>query len=290
MADQSGATEFITHVSADEFVPEIWSASAVVSRENEHVFPGLVNRQFESELTFGDTIHVPTVGSLPTRTKTAETAIVYEQKDESNIDIVINQDEYVAIALERRARIQTNRNLLETYSPKMGIALGEAVDDKFATAVKSLSGSQGAVNTALTVAFILQSLVDLDDAKVPIEGRSFIFSPAEVNNIIQQEKFVSTDYSLIHGGNENARMMDRAPIASLRDGTPIYRSTNLEAPSQGGHNNVVFHRETWALVMQMSPTTYTMWDIDFFADKVAMNQLYGLKEMRDDHGVWLKGA
>ena len=33
-----------------------------------------------------------------------------------------------------------------------------------------------------------------------------------------------------------------------------------------------------------------MRDIDYLCDKVAIQQLHGSREMRDDHGVWLKGA
>ena len=42
--------------------------------------------------------------------------------------------------------------------------------------------------------------------------------------------------------------------------------------------------------MQMTPDMHTMFDIDYFADKVAIEQLYGEQVMRSDHGVWIKGA
>jgi hypothetical protein len=33
-----------------------------------------------------------------------------------------------------------------------------------------------------------------------------------------------------------------------------------------------------------------MYDIDYFADKVAIEQLYGIAEVRDDHAVFIQGA
>jgi len=71
----TGTTEFVDNTTADAFIPELWSNEAIVARENRLVFANLVNRAFESELTFGDTIHVPSVTDLSARTKSANTAI-----------------------------------------------------------------------------------------------------------------------------------------------------------------------------------------------------------------------
>ena len=64
----------------------------------------------------------------------------------------------------------------------------------------------------------------------------------------------------------------------------------MEGSNPAGHDNTLFQKESLALVMQMNPTMHSMFDIDYFADKVAIEQLYGTQEMRDDHGVWIKGA
>ena len=71
---------------------------------------------------------------------------------------------------------------------------------------------------------------------------------------------------------------------------PVYKTVNVEGSNAAGHDNAMFHRTALALVRQMSPKTFTMFDIDYLARKVATEQVYGSKEMRDDHGVWLKGA
>ena len=73
-------------------------------------------------------------------------------------------------------------------------------------------------------------------------------------------------------------------------GMPIYRSVNVEGTNSAGHDNGMFQKEAVALVMQIAPKTYHQFDIDYIVDKVVIEQLYGTQEMRDDHGVWLKGA
>jgi len=71
---------------------------------------------------------------------------------------------------------------------------------------------------------------------------------------------------------------------------PAYVSTNTEGSNAAGHDNGMFQKEALALVVQMKPTAHSMYDIDYLVDKVAIEQLYGTREMRDDHGVWMKGA
>ena len=67
-------------------------------------------------------------------------------------------------------------------------------------------------------------------------------------------------------------------------------SVNGEGTNAAGHDNTMFHTESYALVMQQDPKAYHQFDIDFIVDKVAMTQLYGTKEMRDDHAVFMKGT
>ena len=71
---------------------------------------------------------------------------------------------------------------------------------------------------------------------------------------------------------------------------PVYKSVNVEGTNAAGHHNTMFHMDALALVMQIQPTTHTFFDIDYLAYKAVVEQLYGVKEMRDDHGVWMKGA
>jgi hypothetical protein len=52
----------------------------------------------------------------------------------------------------------------------------------------------------------------------------------------------------------------------------------------------MFQRQALALVMQERPTVFQQFDIDYLVDKVVVEQLYGVLEMRDDHGVFVKGA
>jgi hypothetical protein len=42
--------------------------------------------------------------------------------------------------------------------------------------------------------------------------------------------------------------------------------------------------------MQMDPTTHRWLDINYLANKIVTEQLYGVKIMREDHASWHKAA
>jgi N4-gp56 family major capsid protein len=285
----TGATEFIDNTTADVFIPELWSMEAIVERENQLVFANLVDRKFEKGLSYGDTIHVPGVSNLAVRTKSTNGAIDYETVTESNTDISIATHQYVAIALENITRVQNNRDQLKLYAGKLGYALAQAVDDVLAGLVDNFGTNiVGTLAVELTDDELLRARQYLDDADAPQESRVMIVSPAQETGLLKLDRFVHNDYDSVHGpGRETG--LEKAYVSSFM-GMPIYRSVNVEGTNSAGHDNAMFQKEAIALVMQISPKTYHQFDIDYIVDKVVIEQLYGTQEMRDDHGVFMKGA
>lgn len=287
----TGATEFIDSTTADVFIPEVWSKGAIVARENRLVFAMLVDRRFEDGLTFGDVIHVPSVGNLAARTKTkaSNAAITYETVTETNTDITVATWEYAAIAVESIIKIQANRDMLKLYSGKMGYALALAVDDVLAGLPDNFDNAVGTLAAGLSDDDILRARQYLDDADAPQEGRYMVVAPAEESNLLKLDRFVRNDYSMLHGAGSAVTGLERAYVVSFL-GMPIYKSVNVEGTNAAGHDNTMFQREALALVMQMSPTAHSQYDIDYLVDKVVLEQLYGTLEMRDNHGVFMRGA
>lgn len=283
----TGATEFVDVTTADAFIPEIWSAGAIVAREAELVFAKLVDRKYEQNLKFGDTIHVPSIGNLATRTKSANTAITFETVTEANTDILINTYDYAAMAVEEIIKVQANRDLMQAYSGKMGYALALAVDDALAALVDDFTQSVGTLALNLTYDDLLRARQYLDDAEAPLEGRVIVVSPAEEASFMKLDHFINTDYVTSGTGQTTDRA--KGYIGSWL-GMPVHKSTNVEGTNAAGHDCGMMQSEALAMVMQSAPRTYTMFDIDYLVDKVAMTQIYGVKEMRDNHGVWMKAA
>jgi hypothetical protein len=286
----TGAEEFIDNTTAVSFIPEIWSPLAIVAREAQLVFAKLIDRKFEDGLAIGDKLNIPNISDLAARQKTANAAITYETVTESNTTITVDQWYYAAIAVESITKVQSDRDMLSAYAGKLGYALGLNVDDALASQVEADWSGQtvGTLAAENTYHDYLRAIQYLDDANAPPDSRYFVISPASEVGLLKMDTYINNDYTNIHGtGRESA--LDKAYISSFL-GVPVYKSTNVDGTNSAGHDNTFFQKEAQALIMQMTPAMHTMYDIDYFADKVAIEQLYGEQVMRSDHGVWIKGA
>lgn len=285
----AGTTEFVDNTTADVFIPEIWSQEAIVARENRLVFAGLVNRRFESDvMRMGDVIHVQSVGNLAARSKAINTAISFETVTETNTDITIATYEYAAMAVEDVTAVQANRDLFAIYAGKMGYALDLAVDDVLAGLVDNFSQIVGTLAVELSYDDLLRARQYLDDADAPDNERALVVSPAQESGMMKLDHFIGRDYKESQGVTTG--MNGNRAWFGMWLGMPVYKSVNVEGTNSAGHDNGMFHREALALVMQMKPKFESARDIDFLVDKVAGQQLYGTREIRDDHGVFARGA
>jgi hypothetical protein len=286
----TGAAEFIDVVTADVFIPEIWSKYAVIARESKCVFAGLVDRRFEKDvMQMGDTVNIPNISNVGVVAKSlsANAATLYETVTETKQQLTIGTWNYTAIAIETATKKQVDRNLLAAYAPKQQYALTLAIDDALAAYPDDFSQSVGTLLVPLTYDDVLRAKQYLDDADVPMSDRNIVISPAQEAEFRKLDQFINRDYnSLQEGLNLGSR---EAYLGTWMD-IPVYRSTNVEGSNAAGHDNTMFHKEALALVVQMDPTTHNFFDIDYFAYKVAVEQLHGSKEIRDDHGVWMPGA
>ena len=285
---ESSSTAFIDTTTAAPYIDEKWSQHSLVARESALIWAELVDRRYESDLNSGDTIHVNSVSNLAASNKIANTAVTYENYTEDQTDISIDQHGYHAIACETIVDYQSYMAQLELYAPKQGYALGLQVDDSVAGLPDDLDNSVGTLAVELTDDNLLRARQYLNDANAPMENRAIGISPAQEAGFLKLDRFVNSDYSMIHGDSaSDAR--DRAFVGTWMR-MPIYVSTNIEGANATGHDNCMWQEQAFALVMQTMPKTYRQFDIDYLTTKVVVEQLYGFREMRDDHAVWMKGA
>src|SRR3990167_8414897 len=195
----TGSTEFIDSTTADVFIPELWSRGAIVARENKLVFARLVDRKYEDDLAYGDTVHVGSVGNLAARTKTkaSNAAITYETVTETNTDITVATWEYAAIAVESIVKVQGNRDQLKLYAGKMGYSLALAVDDVLAGLVDDVTNAVGTLAVENTDDDWIRARQYLNDANADQKNRAIVISPAAEAGLLKLERFVHADYATL---------------------------------------------------------------------------------------------
>lgn len=284
------ATEYVDLTTGDAFIPEVWGPQSLEARESALVLADLVDRRFEDAVkSYGDTIHVTPISNLTVVTKngSANAATLWETVTETNIDVTIGTWQYHGLAVEFMVQRQARLDILKAYAGKQGYALAQAVDDVLAGLIDDFSHAGGTLGVPNTYEEILTGNQALDDADAPSRDRVLYVSPATKAALYQMDQFVNGDYSKL---NANVKGSIRDNNIGTWLGLPVIVSTNVEGSNAAGHDNGIFQREALALVMQIEPEPMSMRDLDSMTNKVVVQQLYGVKEMRDDHGYWLKGA
>ena len=280
----TGATEFIDLTTADVFLGEVWAKDVTEEREDSLVFGNVCDRSLESDLKKGQIVRKQEISNLAAREKSANTAITYETVTETEGTVTVNQHYYAAFAVEDIIKIQSMQDLQSRYTKKLGYALALQEDDTLAALIDdgTITQTVGTLATGLSYDNLVRADQYLNDAFVPQDQRYLIISPAEKANCLKMPEFTNKDY------NPGNAVVSGALGEIL--GYKIHVTGNVDGTNAAGHDNVMLHTESIAIVSQMQPKVVHQYDIDYLCDKVVSQELFGTGIMRADHAVWCKGA
>jgi hypothetical protein len=210
----------------------------------------------------------------------------------------INRHYEASYLVEDRLKAQSKYNLLQEYSDKAGYAIGGRIDSDIAGLYSTLSQTVGNSTTDITDANIVRAIQYLDDANAPQTDRYFVIKPAGLAHIRLIDKFSRWD-SLGLNANPAAGAGGLANVGSVvrRIGpngfvgtvynVEVYMSTNLteESGTSDTIHNLLFHKEAFALGMQLKPRTQFQYKQEYLGNLATTDALWGFAEYRDAFGV-----
>jgi hypothetical protein len=291
------ATGNVTVTTAANFIPEIWSKDAKIAVESNLVYAKRVLRQFEAELEFGDTLHIPDISNLTVGDKTANTDVTFETITEGKTDITVDKHKYAAFKIEDIVKIQANQDLMARYTGKIGYGLAKVMDSSLGALYSGFSQSVGTQGSAVSDTNIRRAVQYLDDADAPAGERSWVVKPSAISDILGTDKFVRADavgylmqMSPIISGMLARGESNPAEVKGYFGqiyGVSVFVSTNVASSGTSPitYHNLFFHREAMALVVQADIRVQTDYNIRSLADEVVGDVLYGVSEYRDAFGV-----
>ncbi len=260
-----------------------------------------VNKRLES-VQPAQTIYVGRKSNLTTSTKVNLVAntILYEAITENAQTVTVSTVEYAAFLVEDPAQAVIRFDVAEAYGKKIGYALTRGREVTLAALVASLSQTVGTLASELNETHYLAAHQKLLEAGITgddgqdVDGETSIFlSPAAWIDALQVDAFVNRQY------NTSGNAIQRARIGNIY-GHPVFVS-NLVTSNSSGHDNVLFQRDCFALVVNKEVPVRSQWDITHIAQAVVGWNLYGAAELdyppetpggaaaTDARGVWLKG-
>lgn len=210
-------------MSIKNFIPTIWSTKILQHMRDNLVYGGLVNRDYEGEITRrGSSVEVfmpgeVTIKDMPTRTYGDTKAIreidAPEGMEMQKVTLLIDQEKYFNFGVDDVDKVQMNLDLMNSYTESASYGFQSTIEKHIAGIMakeaKLVLGSDEQP-VALTSENIYKQLikmkVGLDKANVPPIGRFVVLPPEAEGLLLEDNKFVYVGTSSSEDSLKNGKV------------------------------------------------------------------------------------
>ena len=283
------------------FIPEIWSGKLIENFYDATVLAAISNTDYEGEIRqYGDTVNIRTTPEITIRDYVKGQTLTVENPDKPKIQLLIDKGEYFACVEDDVDKIQSDVNLMDTWSKdaseRMKIKIDQrvltdilpdvAATNKGATAgEQSASFNLGTIGAPLTVTkdgassttSVVDLLVDLgtvlDEANCP-EAQRYVVIPAKMAGLIKKSEL--KDASL----TGDSMSIVRNGRLGMVDRFTIYVSHNLNV-SSGKYSLIAGHKMGFTFASQMT-NMETIRSESTFGNIIRGLQVYGYKVVKGE--------
>jgi hypothetical protein len=294
----------VTNTSAAKFIPEIWSDEVIAAYKSNLIMANAVKKMSMTGKK-GDVIHVPKPTRGQAHAKAAGTAVTIQNTVESEVLITINKHFEFSRLIEDITEVQALASLRQFYTGDAGYGLAKQVDDDLFNLGKSFGNGDGSsfvntgsfqVNTtsglleaydadgtadigAFTDAIFRGLIQKMDDADVPMDGRTFVVPPSLRNIIMGIERYNSADFV-------DGKGTVTGKIGNLY-GVDVLVSSNVPTLESGVRGAQLIHKDTSVLAEQQGVRSQTQYKQEFLGTLYTADTLYGVQVMRPEAGFTL---
>lgn len=280
----------ISATPASVFRPNIWSKEVLMFVKSNLVLLPLIKHYDADVQSSGQTLEIPNVSAISANLKAANTVVTLNYNTETKTTITLNKHYESSFIVEDLVKVQSAYDLRSDYTQAAAYAIAEKVDSDLATNMtstwKTASQAYGAYGTALNDNLILTVNRYLSENKAPRSDRALVVHPKGEAEMLAIDKYVRYD-ALGVGGSENA--IASGKIGRIY-GVDVFMSQNLVYldTATDEYNHLMFHKEAWAVAMQMQPRTQAQYKQEYLGWLVTVDVLYGHTSLRSNFGYVVK--
>lgn len=287
------------------FIPEIWSGKLIENFYDATVLAAISNTDYEGEIRqYGDTVNIRTTPEITIRDYMKGQTLTVDNPDKPKIQLLIDKGEYFACIEDDVDKVQSDINLMDTWSKDASERMKIKIDQRVLTDLLPDIGSlnKGATAGAISASFnlgttgapltvtkdgaasttaVVDLLVDLgtvlDEANCPEQGR-FVVIPARMAGLIKKSEL--KDASLTGDGTtivRNGRL-------GMIDRFTVYVSHNLKKDGTGAatkYNVIAGHKMGFTFASQMT-NMETIRAESTFGNIIRGLQVYGYKVVKPE--------
>ena len=302
MANSFAAGSTVTRDIANNFIPDLWSDEVIGAYKQNLVLANVVTK-LSHKGKKGDSIHIPVPSRGAAASKTANTQVTLQDSANAVVTINVNKHYEYSKLIEDIAETQALASMRKFYTDDAGYALATQVDDDLFALVEGLQGGTvggtsgdawetaviggdgstlytgaSANSSAITDDGIRAMILKLDNADVPMDGRSIVLPPVAANDLLGIDRF--TEQQFIGDGSA----IKTGKIGQIY-GIDIFVSSNCPKISTTGRVGVLLHKDALVLAEQMGIRTQTQYKQEYLGDLFTADTIYGTGELRNDAGI-----
>mgnify|MGYP003136304108 FL=1 len=269
-----------TSSTLSELYTEIVAEALFVASEKSIMRPLVKNYAISGG---GKSVEVPIYAAV-------SAAAVSEASDLSNTAInptsvtITASENGIMTTLTDLGRNASPRNVAADIGRLFGEAIAKKIDQDLTALFDGFSTAVGSGSTALTAALVFQSIANVRNAGVSMDGVSAVLHPMVAYDL----KANLTNTFANANGNDLANEALRNGFVGRLGGVPIYETTNVSNDGTAGdYKQGVFHKDALGLAMMQDLKIETQRDASLRADEIVATSVYGVGELNDSYGVEL---
>jgi len=277
------------------FIPEIWSGKLIENFYDASVLSAISNTSYEGEIkSLGDTVNIRGTPTITVRSYTKGQTLTVEQPEKAKLQLLIDKGEYFACIEDDVDKVQTDINLMDTWSKDASERMKLAIDARVLTDLLpdvsannkgtsagritgnlnlGSSGSPIAITSSNVVTTIIDIGTALDEANAP-ESDRFIVIPAKMAGYLKASDLKS---ALITGDSTSPLRNGRVGMV---DRFTVYISHNLNV-SSGKFSVIAGHKMGFTFASQMTEMESLRAE-STFGNIIRGLQVYGYKVVKPE--------
>ena len=286
------------------FIPEIWSGKLIQNFYDATVLSAISNTDYEGEIRrFGDAVNIRTTPELTVKTYVKGQTLSVESPDKAKLQLLIDKGEYFAAIEDDIDKVQSDINLMDTWSKDASERMKIKIDQRVLTdllpdiaaankggttaspTAGRISGNIALGTTgnpiAITKSNILDYIVDmgtvLDEANAP-ESNRFLVLPAKAVGMIKKSDLKDASIT-----GDSTSILRNGRVGMI-DRFTVYMSHNLLASGSGASkywNIIAGHKMGFSFASQMTEME-TIRSEATFGNIVRGLQVYGYKVVKPE--------
>lgn len=269
--------------AANVFRPNVWSKEVLMFVKSNLVLLPLIKHYDADVKSSGQTVEIPNVSAISANLKSQNTVVTLNYNTETKTTITINKHYESSFIVEDLVKVQSAYDLRSDYTQAAAYAIAEKVDSSIATDMTSTFTKYGAYGTALNDNLILTVNRYLSENKAPRTDRSLVVHPKGEAELLAIDKFVRYDALGTGEAIKNGKLGTIYGMEVFMSQNLVYLDTATDE-----YNHLMFHKEAWAVAMQIEPRTQAQYKQEHLGWLVTVDVLYGHTQLRSGFGFVLK--